>query len=243
MSAAPSNPSNSSNPATPQPLQTQAQAAKRQRVLACILCQQRKIKCNRKFPCANCVRSGTTCVPATLAPRRKRRTFPEKELLSRLQRYEELMRQNNVKFEPFFKDSPGADNDSPLADDGNGSDEEHPESLTSPEAAAAVGHDKFKAKSFWRLMNHSVCICSSLYEVILANMVLSLEMEMTVIRLRMISETLSSSERGPPWMFATAPPSWVLDRPCWTCLPSTLSLHSSFVFGRFTSKMLIHCSN
>lgn len=29
---------------------------KPQRILACVLCQHRKIKCDRTFPCANCLK-------------------------------------------------------------------------------------------------------------------------------------------------------------------------------------------
>ncbi|KAK4154910.1 C6 zinc finger domain protein [Chaetomidium leptoderma] len=77
--------------------------AKPQRVLACLLCQQRKVKCDRKFPCANCVRIGAQvqCVPATLAPRQRRRRFPERELLARIRHYEALLHQHNVPFEPL----------------------------------------------------------------------------------------------------------------------------------------------
>ena len=83
------------------------QPSKSQRVLACLLCQQRKVKCDRKFPCANCIKSRAQCVPAAQVPRRRRRRFPERELLERLRKYEELLRQNNIKFEPLHKDSPG----------------------------------------------------------------------------------------------------------------------------------------
>ncbi|KAJ5808488.1 hypothetical protein N7474_009757 [Penicillium riverlandense] len=72
-----------------------------QRVLACVLCQQRKVKCDRKFPCANCIRFRVQCVPATLAPRQRKRRFPERELLKRIRMYEVLLRQNNVQFEPL----------------------------------------------------------------------------------------------------------------------------------------------
>jgi Fungal Zn(2)-Cys(6) binuclear cluster domain len=72
-----------------------------QRVLACLFCQQRKIKCNRVFPCANCLRHRTNCVPAGLLPRERRRRFPEKELLERLRYYEGLLQQHNVNFKPL----------------------------------------------------------------------------------------------------------------------------------------------
>jgi hypothetical protein len=85
-----------------------AQALRGQRVLACVLCQQRKVKCDRKFPCANCTKSHTQCLPATIAKRQRRRMFPERELLERLYRYEDLLRQNNIKFDPLEK-SPSED--------------------------------------------------------------------------------------------------------------------------------------
>ena len=92
---------------------------KPQRVLACVLCQQRKVKCDRKVPCASCVRAGAQCVPATLAPRQRRRRFAERELLDRLRRYEGLLRQHNIKFEPLH--TPAVEKASP-SEDGRGSD-------------------------------------------------------------------------------------------------------------------------
>ncbi|KAL6918984.1 hypothetical protein FSST1_003010 [Fusarium sambucinum] len=82
------------------------------RVLACILCQQRKVKCDRTFPCSTCVKHGVQCVPAT-QPRPRRRRFPERELLDRLRRYEALMKQNNVKFEPLHDDNNSTAKSSP----------------------------------------------------------------------------------------------------------------------------------
>jgi hypothetical protein len=93
---------------------------KTQRVLACVLCQQRKVRCDRKFPCANCTKAGVQCISAALAPRQRRRRFPERELLERLRHYEELLRQNNISFEPL-----------------------HPSSSTvqTPQSTYASGHD------------------------------------------------------------------------------------------------------
>ncbi|KAI8623058.1 hypothetical protein F5Y19DRAFT_468806 [Xylariaceae sp. FL1651] len=78
---------------------TSTQATKAQKVLACANCQQRKVKCDRKSPCANCVKSGTPCVSAALAPRRRR--FPERALLERLRKYEGLLREHDIHFEPL----------------------------------------------------------------------------------------------------------------------------------------------
>lgn len=83
---------------------------KPRRVLACLLCQKRKIKCDRKHPCSHCVKSRVQCVPATQVPRHRRRRFPERELLDRLRKCEDLLRQNNIKFEPLHKEPPSVEN-------------------------------------------------------------------------------------------------------------------------------------
>jgi len=67
-----------------------------------VLCQQRKVKCDRNSPCNNCNKAGLQCVPAALAPRQRRRRFAERELLDRLRHYEDLLRQHSISsFEPL----------------------------------------------------------------------------------------------------------------------------------------------
>ncbi|KAH7004098.1 hypothetical protein EDB82DRAFT_486102 [Fusarium venenatum] len=61
------------------------------RILSCILCQQRKKKCDKKTPCSNCTRLNAVCTPSKPATPRKRRR-PNQELLERLSRCEELLR-------------------------------------------------------------------------------------------------------------------------------------------------------
>jgi hypothetical protein len=106
--------------ASPTPEQNTTAKPHRKRVLACLLCQQRKVKCDRNFPCTNCVRAGTQCV-SPLAPRQRRRRFPERELLERLRHYEGLLRQNNIKFESLHTPAAAAEHQSPSEDD-RGSD-------------------------------------------------------------------------------------------------------------------------
>jgi hypothetical protein len=88
----------------PDPLQTAAAArssvTKPHRPLACAACQQRKVKCDRKFPCNTCVRSRVQCIPVS-APRQRRRRFPEADLLQRVRHLEDLLRQHNIDFEPL----------------------------------------------------------------------------------------------------------------------------------------------
>ncbi|KAJ5976769.1 C6 zinc finger domain protein [Penicillium viridicatum] len=94
--------------ATPISPSEQTATINSRRVLACVLCQQRKIKCDRTFPCVNCVRAGEQCEQAT---RQRRRRFAERDLLARLRHYESLLRQHNIKFDPLH--TPTRDRRSP----------------------------------------------------------------------------------------------------------------------------------
>lgn len=75
---------------------------------SCLACQRRKVKCDRRSPCGNCVKHQVTCVPPVKQARQRRRRFPERELLDRLQIYENLLRKNGVDFEPLHgEETPG----------------------------------------------------------------------------------------------------------------------------------------
>jgi len=78
--------------------------SKATRVLSCVLCAQRKVKCDRKFPCSNCTRTGLQCVPAATVSRQRRRRFPERDLLERLRHYEDLLKTHNIAFQPLHTD-------------------------------------------------------------------------------------------------------------------------------------------
>lgn len=77
------------------------------RALACVLCQQRKVRCDRGSPCTNCIKHRAQCVPAPQV--RRRRRFPERALLDRIRKYESLLRQNNVGFDPLHKEPVAGD--------------------------------------------------------------------------------------------------------------------------------------
>ncbi|KAE8378485.1 hypothetical protein BDV26DRAFT_261519 [Aspergillus bertholletiae] len=131
-------------------------AARPTRVLSCVLCQQRKVRCDREFPCANCIRAGMQCVPATGA-RQRRRRFPERDLLERLRHYEALLRQNNIKFDPLHP---------PTAEEPCRDEHVEGSSGLNDTAGPAVETDQLlndkktakresstEAKNFWNLMN------------------------------------------------------------------------------------------
>jgi hypothetical protein len=74
------------------------------RALACVSCSQRKVKCDRGTPCSNCVKSRIPCMPSSLPSKPRRRRFAEKNLLDRLRRYEDLLREHNVAFDPLHEE-------------------------------------------------------------------------------------------------------------------------------------------
>lgn len=78
---------------------------------SCVLCQQRKVKCDRQKPCSNCVKARAECVPSIpTVPRRRKRKFSEQDLATRLRRYEHLLRKHGIKID---EDNPGDGNRPP----------------------------------------------------------------------------------------------------------------------------------
>jgi hypothetical protein len=109
-----------------------------QRKHPCVLCQQRKVKCDRNEPCRNCAKSGVECVSAaTLPPRKRKRRFPEAELLARLSRYERHLKSYGADIDAInnesSKDGCVATN-SPTVKSNHSISPVHPHSL-SPEPA------------------------------------------------------------------------------------------------------------
>ena len=71
------------------------------RPYACQLCQRRKVRCDRREPCAACTKSRADCVFKPPAPTRRRpRKSPEAILLTKLRRYEDILKKNGVRIDP-----------------------------------------------------------------------------------------------------------------------------------------------
>ncbi|KAG0648751.1 Aurofusarin cluster transcription factor aurR2 [Hyphodiscus hymeniophilus] len=97
-----------------QPLPPAPSSPKITRGHSCILCQQRKVKCDRSKPCSNCIKARTECIPsAPTVPRRRRRKFSEQDIAAKLRRYEHLLKKNGIKIED---DDDDATEDSPQND-------------------------------------------------------------------------------------------------------------------------------
>ncbi|OAL39066.1 hypothetical protein AYO20_01817 [Fonsecaea nubica] len=95
------------------------------------------------------------CVPSPLLKRRLRRRPPQRELLERIAKYEDLLRQNNVKFEPLHNDI-GLEKGKSVAGSGYGSDGEPPEHMHSemqtPSTTSRSGRS-YGVKNVWHVMS------------------------------------------------------------------------------------------
>jgi hypothetical protein len=75
------------------PPPAQESVAKNSRVPSCVLCQTRKVRCDRKEPCTGCVKAGVSCVPSVpVSVRRRRRIIDGDQLTARLRRCEALLK-------------------------------------------------------------------------------------------------------------------------------------------------------
>lgn len=72
---------------------------------SCLTCRQRKVKCDRRSPCSNCMRANSQCSFVAPVRGKRKRTKPQKEgLHTKLKRYEELLRSYGAKIEPSEHD-------------------------------------------------------------------------------------------------------------------------------------------
>lgn len=73
----------------------------------CIFCQKRKVKCDRNYPCGNCKRASTECIsPTSLPPKKRKRRFPEAELLAKIRRYEHHLKKCGADLDAINSESP-----------------------------------------------------------------------------------------------------------------------------------------
>jgi len=72
---------------------------------SCVECQKRKVRCDKKKPCSNCVKAGKDCrVVPPQPPRRRKKRIPERDLVERLRKYEALLSRNGIEFDPLGPD-------------------------------------------------------------------------------------------------------------------------------------------
>ncbi|KNG45191.1 hypothetical protein TW65_08029 [Stemphylium lycopersici] len=73
---------------------------------SCVTCRRRKVKCDKRNPCSNCVRAKVDCVfPGPGRAPRKSRKPPDAELLERLRRLEGVVTSLNAQVEGHEQDA------------------------------------------------------------------------------------------------------------------------------------------
>ncbi|OAA43604.1 Transcription factor [Metarhizium rileyi] len=116
--------------------------AKLTRGTSCVLCQQRKVRCDKNKPCANCVRAGVECrVVPPQPPRRRKRRLQARDVVERLKKYEALLAEHGIKFDAMGNEStPDGPQNEDVEDLGNDFEglKTSPETSTSPSATSHV---------------------------------------------------------------------------------------------------------
>lgn len=111
------------------------------RAHACVLCQQRKVKCSRETPCSGCIKSRAQCVYRDpVPPRRRKRRNPEDGLLDRLKRYEDLLQKAGIQIDPISRPNSGAAEDEQV-------DNREPRQTSASETASRGEWDEPDAKT------------------------------------------------------------------------------------------------
>ncbi|KAI4237739.1 MAG: hypothetical protein LQ352_007920 [Teloschistes flavicans] len=65
---------------------------------SCVICQRRKVKCDRIDPCSNCIKHRVQCeFRSPNPPKRRRRLSPDPDVYAKLKRYEHILQRHGVK--------------------------------------------------------------------------------------------------------------------------------------------------
>ena len=73
---------------------------------SCQACHKRKVRCDRKLPCATCQKGGVECIYLAPPPPRRRKRVGDKDLLAKLKRYEDHLKRAGIAIEDEAPESP-----------------------------------------------------------------------------------------------------------------------------------------
>ncbi|KAL8765009.1 MAG: hypothetical protein Q9203_006766 [Teloschistes exilis] len=106
---------------------------------SCVICQRRKVKCDRTDPCSNCAKHRVQCEYRSPAPpKRRKRASPDPDVHAKLKRYEYILQRHGVSPEEL-NDKP-ARSDYPFAfarskETNNTNDSDH----ATPQSSSTAG--------------------------------------------------------------------------------------------------------
>ncbi|KAK9234934.1 C6 transcription factor [Lipomyces kononenkoae] len=114
---------------------------------ACVTCRQRKVKCDRRTPCSNCVKAEKQCSFISPVRGKRKRTKPPREgLHAKLKRYEELLKSYGAKVEASYdSDSETASFDAESPEDARSTSQRYPFGLeeTKPKLITQEGTSQY----------------------------------------------------------------------------------------------------
>lgn len=137
---------------------------------SCVTCRRRKVKCDKKNPCSNCVRARIDCVfPGPGRAPRKSRKPPDAELLERLRRLEGVVSTLNAQVEEHEQEAAERDK----ARQSSTTDDPCPLTKTEPRVSVEGnslaglenrfgrlvvenGRSRYVNNSFWASLNNEV---------------------------------------------------------------------------------------
>lgn len=83
------------------------------REFSCYACRQRKVKCDRHEPCANCVRADADCQYIEPTRGKRKRTKPLRESLhAKIARYERMLEKHGENLTPSLDDGQSSEEES-----------------------------------------------------------------------------------------------------------------------------------
>ena len=98
------------NPPSPQRLPVtvpEAAVMKLTRGHSCVLCQQRKVRCDRQKPCANCVKAQVECkVVPPQPPRRRKKKLVERDYAEQVKRIKTALSRAGINYADLIDDNP-----------------------------------------------------------------------------------------------------------------------------------------
>lgn len=96
-----------SSEASPEPSTTAAHDQQMQKAFSCVLCAQRKVKCDKKpGGCNNCTKARVPCVyKAPPPPRRRRKGVRDVDTTTKLRIYEDALRKAGIDPESLLKEA------------------------------------------------------------------------------------------------------------------------------------------
>ncbi|KAH7067146.1 fungal-specific transcription factor domain-containing protein [Paraphoma chrysanthemicola] len=143
---------------------------------SCVTCRRRKVKCDKKQPCSNCVRAKIECIfPGPGRAPRKSRKPPDAELLERLRRLEGVVSSLNAQVEEHEQEAAERERRGSTGEPSGcpyGSDKANPNGNAIPSVAVddtveglenrfgrlvvEKGRSRYINNSFWASLNNEV---------------------------------------------------------------------------------------